>query len=502
MAENITIKNVGPIQEWSIPRPENGGVVVLSGRNGTGKTTALEAIRAAAGGKADLSARDGTAKGTVEAFGATITIAGQQRRRGVADVVSLEGRGDVSTLVDPGINDPAKADAARIRAIVAITGKTLAASDFKSLVEQADWDSLIRDCGSGDPLEVAGRVKRALEGEARRHEKTYDTAIAEAQALLRQNENVDITQPSDGSQLSEAWAAERERFAKMQADVSTAQKDRMRRKELQRQLEAAKLSEADLQLAKELEQQANQEQSAIECHEKNSALILLEIQELESMLSAARNRFRGIESAVAIATSSLKATRAQSAIYCERVKRAEQIETQLADPEPPSPTLDELSEQMEKVTAAQRAMNVGANVRDALERQRLAGEANRRAKAIASRSERLREAAKGVDGVLSELVSGCCSLLRVDDGRIVTDTDRGQTLFSELSHGERWRIAILFAIATVGRGGVLVCPQEAWEGLDKDNRVEVHGLLEGSGVTLYTASCAEDAGPGVVVTAG
>jgi hypothetical protein len=94
--------------------------------------------------------------------------------------------------------------------------------------------------------------------------------------------------------------------------------------------------------------------------------------------------------------------------------------------------------------------------------------------------------------VLSSVVSACSAALRVDDGRIVTDTARGQTLYADLSHGERWRLAIDFAIRAVGRRGVLVCPQEAWEGLDPANRESVRQQLEGSGVTLYTAACSDD----------
>jgi energy-coupling factor transporter ATP-binding protein EcfA2 len=147
---DITIRNVGPITEWAIPHPEEGGVVVLAGRNGSGKSTALEAIRAAIGGKADLSARDGTARGTIEAFGATITVAASTRRRGEADVVSIEGRGDVAALVDPGIADPVAADGARVRVIVALSGRRLSAADFRDLLpDPTEWERLVGDIPAG-----------------------------------------------------------------------------------------------------------------------------------------------------------------------------------------------------------------------------------------------------------------------------------------------------------------------------------------------------------------
>ena len=41
---NVKIKNIGPISTLSMPVPEGGGVVVLKGRNGSGKGTALDGI--------------------------------------------------------------------------------------------------------------------------------------------------------------------------------------------------------------------------------------------------------------------------------------------------------------------------------------------------------------------------------------------------------------------------------------------------------------------------
>ncbi|MCB1771940.1 MAG: AAA family ATPase, partial [Candidatus Competibacteraceae bacterium] len=48
---NIMIKNIGAIESVSIPVPKGGGVVVLRGRNGSGKSTALDAIQSAVSGK-------------------------------------------------------------------------------------------------------------------------------------------------------------------------------------------------------------------------------------------------------------------------------------------------------------------------------------------------------------------------------------------------------------------------------------------------------------------
>jgi len=77
--------------------------------------------------------------------------------------------------------------------------------------------------------------------------------------------------------------------------------------------------------------------------------------------------------------------------------------------------------------------------------------------------------------------------LRVEAGRLVRATRRGATYFSDLSHGERWRIALDVAIEAVGQRGVLVIPQGAWEGLDPDNRAAIADHVRGRGAVVLTA---------------
>jgi hypothetical protein len=89
------------------------------------------------------------------------------------------------------------------------------------------------------------------------------------------------------------------------------------------------------------------------------------------------------------------------------------------------------------------------------------------AQEYADEAKELREKARQTDEVLSEIVAEIPACpLRVIDGRLVTNTKRGATFYSDLSAGERWRIALDIAIQAVGTGGLLVIPQEAWEGLD------------------------------------
>ena len=81
--KKITLENVGPIERLSIPLPE-AGVVVLRGRNGVGKSHALQAVDSLVGGRGRPPCRDGARRAVVEGFGARITISRSLRRTGEA----------------------------------------------------------------------------------------------------------------------------------------------------------------------------------------------------------------------------------------------------------------------------------------------------------------------------------------------------------------------------------------------------------------------------------
>ncbi|MBK8184776.1 MAG: hypothetical protein IPK63_18615 [Candidatus Competibacteraceae bacterium] len=80
----INITNIGPIAAAAIPVPEDGGVVVLRGRNGSGKSIALDAVNAAVSGRGKPPLKDLAGKGEVQACGATMTVGRTVRRAGRA----------------------------------------------------------------------------------------------------------------------------------------------------------------------------------------------------------------------------------------------------------------------------------------------------------------------------------------------------------------------------------------------------------------------------------
>lgn len=476
---SVTVKNVGPIGELEIPVPENGGCVVLRGHNGSGKSTALDAIRTAAGGKGKLSARDGSDRGTVTAFGATITIAASQRRRGVAEVQSLEGRGDVSDLVDPQIADDAKADAARIRTMVALSGRQLSGADFAEIVT-AELRDQIAAITADDPLEVAGKVKRRIEEAARQHEQQAQAAAALAASCAAQNQGIDLTAPHDANELTEAYAAARGMVAALEAAVGPAKRAAQQAREA-----AAKL--AEMETLEELRE-------SMAKAEKESAHVRAGVETTIARIAALEQKIAEAQAALEVDRQFVAERQQMLTTYAESRKRAEaqiQLRQQLeATAAQPMELIDDakLTAARQAAIEAQAAITRGNQVREAITRAEAMREYERGAAAQKVYAAAMRTAAGRVDEVLSGVVSDLCAAIRIEDGRLVVDTARGRTLFAELSHGERWRLALDYAIAVVGRGGVLVCPQEAWEGLDPANRQAVAQQLHGSGVVMFTAA--------------
>ena len=165
----VEIKNVGPVEYLNLPIPEGGGIVVLHGRNGTGKTKSLEAIEKLTSGRGNVEVRDGELKGAVSGFGATLTIARSTTRRGEIEVESLSGKFSIADLVQPPVKDPTAADAKRIKTLVSLADAKADPALFHDLVGGAEaFAALIPLVEADDLVTLASKVKREFEGAARK----------------------------------------------------------------------------------------------------------------------------------------------------------------------------------------------------------------------------------------------------------------------------------------------------------------------------------------------
>lgn len=481
----IRVANVGPIHEQRFTLPPGGGILRFVGPNGAGKTQMIEAVDAALSGRGKLSNRDGTPRGEVEAFGARITV-GKTRttRTGELEVISLEGKLDISTLVDPGIKDQDSADAKRTKALVQLTNQPADPTLFYDLLGgQEQYDALVGSAVEGsndeDLVTLAARIKRKLEEVARSEEQQAQTADANAAAARRTEPDLDLTAEHDSDKLQAAWERAFQNEARLIADDLSYREAVKAAERAELALEDAAATYTGPTVAEAMKA----EDIATGLVERASE----EVQRLEAELAAARESMAK--------ACNLKAARIQAR------KAAEQHEStiaswkrQLARPEQ-TVTQEQLDAAQQAVIAAKQAVENGAVIRRALAAKENARVYQKQADDHRREAVRLRDAARATDNVLSDIVGRLGCPLRVEGGRLVTDhPKRGKGVpFSELSMGERYAIAVPIAIRAVGKGGVFTLKQEAFEGLDYANRKMINDLLRGTEVTMITAECSKDA---------
>lgn len=486
---SVLIENVGAIDRLTIPVPDGGGVVVLRGPNGIGKTTALDGVSALVNGGKPPGLRDGAKRGVIEGLGARITVGLSSRRSGEIEVRSLEGRLDVSDIVDPGIASVEAADARRIRALVAVSGVSASSETFADLVpggaDEIEANVPEKVLGSGDVLEIAGSVKRLLESRARQIETQAENTEGKAKTLAAQAGEVDADQVTDPAKLQSDF----EDAVRRQQEIETAAAAWCKAQATVTECEAGlfapaeALDDVDVLYARSrtLVAEFTRHQATLEDLEKQVATV-------RDLIQQARNDIRLVDEQIAAA----KRDRERVSALRKMLDEAKAV---------PAVEPNQIEAARLCVDMAREAIEKGALLRAAVEKKQQATAAFAEVSNLRRQAEKLRASAAGTDGILSDLVAklGVPLSVKVVDGRtrLVTETDRGLIPFADLSAGERWRVALDIAIEAVGVRGLLVIRQEAWEGLDPANRAEIAAHCQKRGAVLLTAEA--DGGESIAV---
>ncbi len=486
MTRIIAVNDVGPVHHLEIPVPDGGGVVVLRGLNGTGKSHALDAVSALVAGGKKPPSRDGSLGAQIEGLGVRLTVGRRASASGELEVRALDGL-DPSLLVDPGIKDASAADAARVRALLRLSRASIDASAFAHLV---GGDERLRElcrpaslqCDGGDVPAIAAAIKRDLEQAARKNEQAAENLRAKAAGV-----RATLKELGGGEIATAHESAEEARTAHTKAVREHAALESGRE-------QAARLARAAAEARAALEQLgddgteraiANAEaactMAADACVAADNVVAELEKRLGEARADAAIAR-RDAEAARKTATAQRKASEQRASL--QRTIDATQGATEVSDEqiEQAAEAIASASVELERWAIRERTAAVLADAR------RLEQESDGEARAGAS----LREAARGTEEIVLKAVHDIVGDgIKLQDGRLYVATDRGLELYCELSHGERWKLALHVATKAVGDGGLLVVRQEAWESLDPPNRQEVAALARAQGVALLTAEAAD-----------
>ena len=478
--QEITLTNVGPVRHATIPIPEPGGLVVLKARNGAGKTKTLEAVESALTGRGKIEVRDGELRGEVNAFGVQLTVGRSTRRAGELVVESLDGRLSISDLIDPGIKSPDAADARRIKALVQLANVLPSAELFYSLAGgRESFEQLVSTSAlaSDDLVAMAERIKRDLEAKARQEESQAEHAEGRARGAREAAAGVDLTAESDAAKLQ----AELEQSIRQESGVK-AQSDAASKASLAAKVARDHLDDAESGYSgPAIADAQSTETAAKDAVERTEQAV----HDAEAALERARQAFSMARTEYSHAVAGRKAAEQHEALV-------KQWREQISASIPAAPTAQQLADAAARVTQARQLVEQGALIRQAAKHLL---EADQHAAAAAKhrkQAEQLRHAAHGTDEVLSEVIAKSGSPLRVEHGRLVLQTRRGNTYFHDLSAGERSRMAVDIGIDAVGQKGVLTLSQEIFEGLDPINREALASHAVERGVVILTAEASED----------
>jgi hypothetical protein len=495
--KQISLKDVGPIQDFSVPVPERGGVIEISGRNGSGKSIALSAIVALVTGEGSVSVRDGAQRGSIEGLGVRMTFGRRTAHSGEFELHALEGP-DPSMLVDPGIKDRAAAHAERIRALCKLAHAEVNREAFVALLGGPDKFARIvkpESLSKGDVPSVAAAVKRDIELAARTAEAQSDTLQTEARGIASAAQDVPETETPDEramqQELESASAALGElRGRQSQADALRKSADRARET----------LATFGDKGSKEAGQAA---ESALLLAKTNTAAADDHLHVMGARVAEAREALHAAESMAQDAKARLMSMQAHEKEAAAAVDQAFQDFTrrkQLAQASKAADVAADVDPE-ERQSTARVALQRAEVVRRAMEqRARAKGKADQAGEAM-SRAHALRDAARGCEQIVTDALAKVCPAgMRVEGGFLVVDTDRGAEPFDELSHGERWTWALDISGKTIPPPGLLVCRQEGWEALDPTAQRKVAAEARERNLRIYAARASD--GPLTVTLIG
>ncbi len=492
----VTIENIGPIEQLTLTA-KPGTITVLTGPNGAGKSQALNAVDSLVSGKTRLGNRDGTTGGKATGFGVQIKVGrgSTNRRSGDLEIESVEDRLNIAHLVDPGLKDALASDARRIKALVTLAGADSNPELFYDLAGGKEaFLSIVKPdtVDKPDIVSLAAGVKKDFESASRKEAAVAENLKREIRSKEEANEGIEIDAPHDADELQSAFeasiqkvAAEKQRSADATKAIEAAATARLRIEETKSAYVGPNLHEADEHLAfsKREEQEAITDHDTIR-EQMTKAVSLMQLKRHNREMAEA-DLLRAQENSVLI-------TKWES-----DVKAAENVEP---------PDEDTVSILECRVGDAREAIETGVRVRDARERHGVIKLLYDQGKLASKNSERLRDAAHGCEDILSRLVADMGGVFKVDKEfrLVVQHPKRGATYFSELSHGERWKLGLDVAIEAFrrdGKRGLLAIPQECWESQDFENRRLIAKHIEGSDLAVITAEASREGGskPGVGV---
>lgn len=489
--KSIELEHVGPIQHLSIPIPEGGGVIILRGLNGCGKSHALNAVEAlySSAARKDLRNSDGMPSGKVEGLGVTVRLGRSNTVKGELVCESLDGRVDPSDLVDPGLKDPLAADAKRLATLIRLAGVKISSDQWQQLIGDVGEEIDLKAFVDADPVATADRLRRRIHDLALTRERLATSKAGESAAIEKTVADVDVDQEHDAKRLAE------------QLDRATSQLAAAKQQH-ESFLESVESFDAAKQMLDEVREEminadeANEERTKCDNGYTDANVYAGDcrklLKEAEDALAARQRILTEAEHRQQMALSKLRGAEAmvaESNKQQEQIKRLEEI---IGRGVKVDVTDEWIAELTQAKSTAFAAVQQGQVISRAIDSKAKAESIRAESEALSKAATKLRELARSTDTVLEQgLIDAGFDTIKVHDGRLCVESERGLEPVSELSHGERWRMALDLAARGLPKGSVLPVCQEAFESLDPANREFVNKLARERGLVIISAEATD-----------
>lgn len=222
----LTLTDMGPHQTLVLELQP--GINRLTGCNGAGKSEAIQATAVALGGDGKVEHRDGAEKGTVTSGGAVLLRVGARQSKSGRPDVELADAGGLHQIVDPGIKDPEKADAARVKAILSLVPVHVTL-EMEHLLSGGDA-SLLPRSRDGGILGVAEGIRRSANERAMEAEKSATVLEGEIRAAIAFRDSITGEENEEDPQRMKELASRRHEEAtrlKVLAEQRAAQEEQI-----------------------------------------------------------------------------------------------------------------------------------------------------------------------------------------------------------------------------------------------------------------------------------
>lgn len=484
----VVLDKVGIITHAEFKLPPVGGILILKGRNGTGKSTILEAMRQGINGKGKLNVQDGAEKAEVSFLGVTIRAGKQTRHSGCLEVESLEGKFSIADIIDPGFADPVANDKRAALGILQVAG---AKADPELFYDLVGGETQFRKFVTKDTLKepdlvsMASKVKRDLEASARDKEADATEWSGKVEGL-------------ESSLTGVAHEKELPSVEQIEADLKRAREISLDAHASQRNsLTAIAAFEAKMTEFREttptvdVNQIVREAKSYYEESASEERARRVRVMEITDMLKDA-------ETALAVAVEKTLATELARDKAEQHAEQYQALKTFIESGRPIEfPEADVVAAD-ERIAELQDLLQVVKNSESADKTRKEIASLKDQIKGAASTANALRSAAQSVDGVLTEMIAKVSGVLRYENERLVMDTERGPTYFHDpsgtngLSKGQRTKVVIDIAASAVGEGGIIVDDGDFCQDLDPIALMEVAEHARSRRVTIATAMCTAD----------